>query len=535
MPITVLILLPCSIFIFIMGFWVWLENRKSLQNILFLLLSIVFGILFFCSFVMNKSCSNANTVLFWDRFQYIFSVFSGILMYHFSLVFSGIKGQRKILYSGYILTFIFSILSQTDYFVKGVFNYQWGCHTIAQIGHHIWLLVGFMPFIFLFFVNIIQTLQKSKEAIKRTQAKYIIVAFSCQILMAVAFLPAYKIEVYPFGYIGPLLFITIIAYAITEKQLFAPVIATDILVLAILIFLATFLIFPSLRMGFSGRLVIFLLILFLSYLLVKYTHQEAKRRAEAERLAAKERTLRKRAESVAQEFQRLDKAKTQFILTTQHHLRTPLSIIKGYVSMILEGSYNQVPEEFKKPLLGIEESTDKAIKIVNELLDISQTQIKGIINKQKVNLLNFLNETIGELLPLAKEKGLYLTIKEPQTEIPEIEIDQSKMKAALCNLIDNGIKYTKKGGITIEPKLIDKDRIQIIIADTGIGLTQEEISHLFERPFERGKDAQKMWGSGKGIGLVLTKTIVEAHQGKVWAKSPGKNKGSTFYIELPIK
>jgi signal transduction histidine kinase len=113
-------------------------------------------------------------------------------------------------------------------------------------------------------------------------------------------------------------------------------------------------------------------------------------------------------------------------------------------------------------------------------------------------------------------------------------IDQIKMKTAIYNIVDNGLKYTEKGGVTIKLQIVN-GKLQIAVKDTGIGITKEEIEGLFERTFERGKEAEKLWGLGRGIGLYLGKHIIEAHEGKIWVESEGEGKGSTFYIELPIE
>lgn len=170
-------ILISSIFVFLLGFWVWLKDKKSILNIIFLLLSIDSAGLFFGSYMMLSNCGVSDAkVVFWDRFLYIFVVFIPVLVNHFSLALTGrTKKQRKILYLGYIISSFFLILSQTDYFIKDVFHYQWGCHTIAQTGHHIFL-VFFMFYAFLFFYNLIQAILKEKDVLKTTQIKYVLVA-----------------------------------------------------------------------------------------------------------------------------------------------------------------------------------------------------------------------------------------------------------------------------------------------------------------------------------------------------------------------
>ena len=144
-----------------------------------------------------------------------------------------------------------------------------------------------------------------------------------------------------------------------------------------------------------------------------------------------------------------------------------------------------------------------------------------------------IEEIIEELIPSAKEKGIYLKLEAPKS-LPTIKLDRTRIKSAIFNVIDNGIKYTRKGGVTIRLKIKDL-RLKIIVKDTGIGLAKEEIKTLFTEFFERGKEAEKVYTTGRGIGLYIAKNIVEAHQGKIWAESEGKSKGSTFYIELPLE
>ena len=133
----------------------------------------------------------------------------------------------------------------------------------------------------------------------------------------------------------------------------------------------------------------------------------------------------------------------------------------------------------------------------------------------------------------AKKKNLYLNFERPKISLPKIFVDKGKIKEVLMNVLDNAIRYTQEGGITIRLQIAN-GRLQIVIADTGEGLTKEEISKLFES-FSRGEAGAKFWTEGAGLGLYLARKFVEMHKGKIWAESEGKGKGSTFYIELPIK
>jgi len=235
-----------------------------------------------------------------------------------------------------------------------------------------------------------------------------------------------------------------------------------------------------------------------------------------------------------QELKNLSEAKNQFILATQHHLRTPLTIMKGYASMLIEGDYGKINKKAKEKLVFFSQSTQKLINLVNEFLDISQFQVgKKILKVEKVNIQKLIKEVIEEFKTEAKDKGIYIKLKKIN-RISTIKADYAKLKEAIYNIINNGIKYTEKGGITILLEEKNK-KLKIVIQDTGIGMNEKEVNNLFEKTFERSKGAQKLYTLGRGIGLYISSNIVKAHNGKIWAESLGKNKGSSFYIELPIK
>lgn len=167
---------------------------------------------------------------------------------------------------------------------------------------------------------------------------------------------------------------------------------------------------------------------------------------------------------------------------------------------------------------------------------------KGILELKEIQLEDFLKKILKEFDFQIKKKKLYLKIYFPKEKLPKIKVDPERIKEAYSNLIDNAIRYTSKGGININLelkigglKLKNQNSILFSIRDTGIGIPKEEISYIGTAPFERGKEAKKLSLIGKGIGLYLSKLIVQAHGGELWAESEGLEKGSVFFIELPIK
>jgi len=531
-PIYIILPLISGMFVLFLGLFVLGKNRRSKVNQIFFLFTFSVAIWLFASFIMFLSKTDEQTI-FWDRIVYLGVVFIPTTFYHFSLLFTKIKNQKRLLYLGYFLSFLFLILSRTDYFISDLYKYSWGVHTQARIFHHLFL-VFFASYIFLSFSNTRRYYQWAK-GVERRQAAYILLVLLIIVLSSFAFLPAYRIDIPPFfSYFLPVISVSILTFAVIKYHLFEiRVILTELLVGVMGIIL---LVLPFLMPTTTLRVLttaIFLLFLIFGYYLIKATHEEAKRREKAELVAVQERALRKSAEKLAKEFERLDRAKSQFILATQHHLRTPLSIIKGYVSMILEGSYGKVEEKTKKAVSGIQEAIDRLIKLVNEFLDISQLQVgREILKKEEIQIEQLIKEIIEELRPMARERGIYLKFESPR-ELPKIKLDRGKIKTAIFSIVDNGIKYTEKGGVEI--KLEGNERIKIIVKDTGIGFSSEEFKNLFTGFFERGKEAEKIYTTGRGIGLYIAKNIIEAHQGKIWAESKGKDRGSTFYVELPIK
>ena len=235
-----------------------------------------------------------------------------------------------------------------------------------------------------------------------------------------------------------------------------------------------------------------------------------------------------------EKLKNLDRAKSEFISIASHQLRTPLAAIKGYISMFLEGTYGKLSEKIKEPMENVYKSNERLIKLVNDLLNVSRIETGKIkLELQKTSIEDVISNIINELKIEAEKKNIYLKWQEPKKPLPEILVDRDKIRQVILNLIDNAIRYTNKGGIRIIYQTANK-KCQIIIADTGEGMTREEILHLFES-FSRGGAGTQFYSEGAGLGLYVAKKFVEMHKGKIWAESPGKGKGSTFYIELPIK
>jgi signal transduction histidine kinase len=350
-------------------------------------------------------------------------------------------------------------------------------------------------------------------------------------------------------------FIIFTSLAIIRYHLFGiRVLLTELLVgLMGLILFLQIIFAQNLQWRISSFLTLLLFLIF-SYYLVKSVHEEERRREEAEKLAQKERELAEKYQVLAvrlmaaerslkeiaerervlrKSAEKISKAKSEFIAIASHQLRTPLSAIKGYLSMILEGDYGKLPEKAKEKIESVYQSNERLIRLVNDILCVSKIEAGEIeISLERTDLREIIKEVIDELSIKVKEKNLYLNFEEPKEPF-ETLLDKEKIRQVILNLIDNSIRYTQEGGVTVKLQMAN-GKLQIVVSDTGEGLTKEEKEKLFEK-FSRGTAGTKFWAEGAGLGLYIAKEFVKMHNGKIWVESEGRGKGTTFYVELPMK
>ncbi len=229
----------------------------------------------------------------------------------------------------------------------------------------------------------------------------------------------------------------------------------------------------------------------------------------------------------------LDQAKSEFLSIASHQLRTPLTGIKGYLSMVLEGDFGESPPRIKKVVSDVFQATDRLARLVNIFLNVSRIESgKFEIAKKPLSLVELIKEVTSELRPAAENKNLELFFHEPKKLLPLCEFDRERIKDVVLNLVDNAIKYTPSGKIEVTAQIIGQ-AFQVAIKDTGIGMKAGEAGELFKK-FVRGEGVAKINTGGSGLGLYIAKKIVEAHGGKIWAESAGKGMGSSFIFTLPM-
>lgn len=234
------------------------------------------------------------------------------------------------------------------------------------------------------------------------------------------------------------------------------------------------------------------------------------------------------------ELQEVDKAKSEFISMASHQLRTPLTAIRGYLSMLKEGDFGKPTDLMAMPLNNILLSIERLIKLVNDLLSISKIELGNIkIDKKPVKIEEVLQSCFDELKIKAKEKKLKFIFQKPKEKLPEIMANELALRQIILNLLDNAIHYTIKGEVILSAEIKNSNNILIKVEDTGQGIDKQEMVNLF-KSFVRGSAGTNLFIEGTGLGLSVAKKYIDLHQGKIWAESPGIGHGSAFFAELPV-
>jgi two-component system phosphate regulon sensor histidine kinase PhoR len=228
------------------------------------------------------------------------------------------------------------------------------------------------------------------------------------------------------------------------------------------------------------------------------------------------------------EMRSLEEVKKEFVINMSHEFKTPLTAIKGFVEAIEE----EEKIKNKKYLEIIKRNTERLINITNDLLLLSEIEDKKvIIQKEALELKKILENITKIFQPRIEEKGLALQI-EADKDFPRVLGDRFLLEQAFINLIDNAIKYTEKGSITLRLKK-QNNIARIEVKDTGIGIPEEHIPRIFERFYVVNKSRSRELG-GTGLGLSIVKHIILQHNGKIEIESkPGE--GTTFVLILPVK
>lgn len=519
--------LPIILISLILGSLVLLnKNKFHLPNKLFFIFIIVYT-LYLCNEIIQWIAVPAGLVHFaWGLTALFFALIPIILFY---FVFTFIK-QKDLSFTGKWILFLG--LTPVLLFLSTTLNAKYLdialCRSeIGELNMYLYVLISICS------VSIGYLGIKSSRSLKKKES-LILACGAILMLLMLMYADAVSESVgnFEFNLIGPLgmlVFMTIITYMIVTYHAFdLKVAGAQALVSALVILVGSQLLF--IKSDTSRVLVSITLAMSMigGYYLVKSVKREIKQREEIEKLAEKLSKANTR-------LRELDKQKSEFVSIASHQLRSPLTAIRGYASMVIEGSYGQIPEKAKESLIRIEESAELMAMSVEDYLNVSRIEsgnMKYVYSD--FNLNDSVSKICDDLRPVAMKRNLILLHRSDLKSRGIVHADVGKTHQIIHNLINNSIKYTEKGSISVFVRDdLTKKRIYVDITDTGIGMNEKTLHTIFQK-FERANNANSVNVSGTGLGLYVALKMAEAMGGTITAHSEGDGKGSRFTIEMPL-
>jgi len=500
---------------FLLASFVFLRGRREKVNKAFFL-SVISANAWLVSLFLYYSLENPEWVLWLGKINFAMVVPFLYYLLKFTVVFPTeslfeFKKVSKYLLPVFLILFILTIftpLVARQEIITGVGQRETIYGQLYPLYIINYFLISFSVGVVLFL-----KLRKYKKPIEKLQIKYVLVGLIVSLLFGFTtniIFPYFGFfNIANYGPLTTIIFSIFVTIAIARHHLFEiKVVLVELFVVAIglILFIQSWI-----NEAIWLRILnwsVFVLFCIFGYYLIRATIEEIRRREQIEKM---DKELRK----TYKELKKLDIAKSEFISIASHQLRTPLTAIKGYVSLIDDRVYGEFPGKMKKPLRNIYSSVERLIKLVGDLLSISRIEAGKIkVEPEEFILEDLISGVIDELRNLSKEKKLYLKLEVSKKPVVKVFLDKAKIRQVILNIIDNAIKYTQMGGIIVNYKQ-ENGFCRINIEDTGAGMTRSEIVDLF-KTFSRGAAGKRTWTEGAGLGLYIAKNFTEMHNGRIW-------------------
>lgn len=335
-------------------------------------------------------------------------------------------------------------------------------------------------------------------------------------------------EINLIGPVGMVLFIGLLAYLIIEYNIFnIKLFAAQALVVGMVILVGSQFFFIKTTANKILVAVTLILVTIFGWWLERSVKKEIHDKERLEKLT-------KELRIANLQLKEIDQQKTEFLSIASHQLRTPLSIMKGYIELIQDGAYGKTTKAMHETLDQMNESNERLVKLVDEFLDITrieQGRTKFVFATKDLNEL--LDSVVKELKDRAEDKGLSILLKKLEKDNAEVIMDDEKIRHVVFNFIDNAIKYSETGVIKMYATK-ENGGVTVVVKDSGLGFDEEDQANFFQK-FYRGKNVKGTNVTGTGLGLYVCRKFIETHNGRVWAHSSGLGKGSEFGFWIPVQ
>ncbi len=511
---------PVVIISIILGVFVLISDKYSLKSKLFLSLTIIFSVLLLNE-VVQWIAGHVGIIQFSWQIVPLFRILVVALVVYFSYIFINNKSMPLLQMS--ILTFF---IMTTLVFLPTKFNIaNFDFNRCESISSYLWWFVNIAGIVSAFWIMMIAFLKhKSKKGVDSEWRQLAFFAGGTALFMLTFFGASMYADIFRNFYVGlvgsagMVLFLGVLSYMMVKFKTFnTKLFASQILVVALGFLIGALLFIQKIEYIHIVVWVTLGLVAIVGYQLVKSVKREI--------------MLREDLEIANEKLKGLDKLKSEFLSLASHQLRSPLTAIKGYSSMLSEGSFGDLNTGVKEIVNRIFESSNNMALMVEDFLNVSKIE-QGGMKYEKINFdfAEVVSEEAKDFAVVAGGKGLVLNYTQDNFK-HTVFGDKEKLRQVVINFIDNSIKYTEKG--SIEVSVTNKNgKIIFAVKDTGRGISPKEKEALFQK-FSRGSGA-KVNTTGSGLGLYLAKEIVTAHDGNIGIESDGEGKGSTFFVELPV-
>ena len=512
------------------GFLIISKNWKDRTNQIFFMMTVSLSIWSF-SYWQWQLSTNYDTALMWVRILSAGSLFVPVFFYNW--VIRLLKDDNLInkilIWLVYTLSIVILFFVNSDLFIaslekKSLFLF-WPNSGIVYDIYFCYIYLGLVTYT-LYLLLRSYFIEKDVEI--KGQIRFILLGCLFGFGGGLTNFPLWwGVDILPIGNFFVAVFPFFLGYSMLKYKLFnIKAVATQFLTFAIWIFILIRALLSQTPMDLYANLILFLLSFIFGIFLIKSTNKEIAQREKIEDLA-------KGLEAANERLKELDQQKSEFVSLASHQLRGPLTALKGYASLILEGDFGEVSAPVKEAVDKIFRSSTALAVLVGDYLDVSRIeQGRMQYDFSTFDFKELTKTVVEELKPVSDKAGLNVTFDFNVNDTYIIKADQGKIKQVISNLLDNSIKYTPKGWIKVElSKKNPGSLIELTIQDTGVGIKPEVLPRLFEK-FTRAPDASKTNIMGTGLGLYVAKKMIESHNGKIWAESEGAGKGSTFHIEL---
>lgn len=515
----------------VLGVFVLINNPKKLANQVLFFMTLMFSAWVYFDLILWASPSPEAVMFFWSSIVPIEMLIYASALY---LIYIFVNGQKDISLAKKLSIAVFFIpillFAHTPLNVVGLSP---DCDEGAIEGP----LIQFMYVVELLYIVwggivVARGYRKLADDAGKKQLLYIgigtilfLMIFTAgNITLVFSLDPLYE----QYKLFGMPIFTAFVAYTIVRFKTFnAKLVTAQALVAALAISVVSLLFIRSIENIRVITAITFVFVITLGAFLIKSVQKEIRQRQQLEELT--------KSLSVANEkLKSLDRLKTEFLSLAAHQLRSPLTAIKGYTSMLVDGSFGALDAKQKEMVDRVYQSSDHLAHVVEDLLNVSKIEQGGMQYEiTQFDAERLLADLARDLSVNSEKKGILLSFAGTGEECV-IHGDQEKLRQVFINLIDNGIKYTNEGGaIAVQlEKLPKRKKIRVSFIDNGVGIPKDIQETLFQK-FNRG-NGSKMNTGGSGLGLYLAKQIVEAHKGTIWVESEGDGKGSAFFVELPM-